>query len=190
MSRKTAAENRQHVLASASPLFYRQGIRAVGMDQIIKEAGVGNATVYRQFPTKDHLATAYVQERADAWFTRMRSAADGVEDPRGKILAVFEVTAGDIGGATYRGCPMLNTHTEFPDPAHPAHTVAVVHKLQVCEWFRALAEDAGAKDPQVLAEQLVLVLNGTLSTAAVLGPDGPARQGHALARQLIAAACD
>jgi AcrR family transcriptional regulator len=190
MSRKTAAENRQHVLASASPLFYRQGIRAVGMDQIIKEAGVGNATVYRQFPTKDHLATAYVQERADAWFTRMRAAADAVEDPRGKILAVFEVTAGDIGGATYRGCPMLNTHTEFPDPTHPAHAVAVVHKLQVCDWFRDLAEDAGAANPQVLAEQLLLVLNGTLSTAAVLGADGPARQGLALAGQLIAAACD
>ena len=189
MARKTAAENRQHVLASASPLFYRQGIRAVGMDQIIKEAGVGNATVYRQFPTKDDLATAYVQERADAWFERMQAAADGVEDPRGKILAVFEVTAGDIGGATYRGCPMLNTHTEFPDPAHPAHAVAVVHKLQVCDWFKAFAEAAGAKDPQVLAEQLLLVLNGTLSTAAVLGADGPARQGHALARQLVAAAC-
>jgi AcrR family transcriptional regulator len=190
MSRKTAAENRQHVLASASPLFYRQGIRAVGMDQIIKEAGVGNATVYRQFPTKDHLATAYVQERADAWFTRMRAAADAVEDPRGKILAIFEVTAGDIAGATYRGCPMLNTHTEFPDPAHTAHAVAVVHKLEVCDWFRALAEDAGAKNPQALAEQLLLVLNGTLSTAAVLGAEGPARQGLALARQLIAAAFD
>jgi AcrR family transcriptional regulator len=189
MARKTAAENRQHVLASAGPLFYRQGIRAVGMDQIIKEAGVGNATVYRQFPTKDHLATAYVQERADAWFTRMREAVDAVEDPRGKILAVFEVTAGDIGGATYRGCPMLNTHTEFPDPAHAAHAVAVVHKLQVCEWFRALAEGAGATNPQELAEQLLLVLNGTLSTAAVLGADGPARQGLALARQLVTAAC-
>jgi len=190
MARKTAAENRQHVLASASPLFYRQGIRAVGMDQIIKEAGVGNATVYRQFPTKDDLATAYVQERADAWFERMHAAADEVEDPRGKILAVFEVTAGDISGAMYRGCPMLNTHTEFPDPAHPAHAVAVAHKRQVCDWFRALAESAGANSPQVLAEQLLLVLNGTLSTAAVLGADGPARQGLALARQLIAAACD
>ena len=65
--------------------------------------------------------------------------------------------------------PMLKTHTEFPDPAHPAHAVAVVHKLQVCDWFRALAEGAGANSPQVLAEQLLLVLNGTLSTAAVLG---------------------
>lgn len=189
MPRKTAEENRQHVLATAGPLFYRQGIRAVGMDQIIKAAGVGNATVYRQFPTKDHLATAYVQERADAWFDRMRTAAAALEDPRGKLLAAFEVTSGDIAGATYRGCPMLNTHTEFPDPHHAAHAVAVAHKRQVCDWFRSLAEDAGAAAPQALAEQLLLILNGTLATAAVLGADGPARQGQALARQLVESAC-
>jgi len=190
MPRKTGEENRQHVLATAAPLFYRQGIRAVGMDQIIKAAGVGNATVYRQFPTKDHLATAYVQERADAWFDRMRKAADAVGDPRGKILEVFDVTARDIAGASYRGCPMLNTHTEFPDPAHPAHAVAVAHKREVCDWFRTLAKEAQAADPQALAEQLLLILNGTLATAAVLGADGPARHGQELARQLIDAACN
>ena len=47
MARKTAEENRRHVLEAAGGLFYRQGIRAVGMDQIVREAGVGNATVYR-----------------------------------------------------------------------------------------------------------------------------------------------
>ena len=100
MARRTAKENRSHVLQVASALFYRQGIRAVGMDQIVKEAGVGNATVYRQFPTKDELAAAYVQERADAWFERMRAAADGVEDPRAKVLVVFSTTAADIEGPT------------------------------------------------------------------------------------------
>lgn len=189
MPRKSGEENRQHVLATAGPLFYRQGIRAVGMDQIIKAAGVGNATVYRQFPTKDHLATAYVQERADAWFERMRQAAGEVGGAREKILAVFDVTADDIAGAGYRGCPMLNTHTEFPDPTHPAHAVAVAHKREICDWFRSLAEEAGAADPQVLAEQLVLALNGTLATAALLGASGPARQGRALAGQLVDAAC-
>lgn len=188
MPRKTAEENRAHVLSTASELFYRNGIRAVGMDQIIKAAGVGNATVYRQFPTKDHLATAYVQERADAWFDRMRTAAASVEDPRQKILAVFEVTGEDVSGEKYRGCPMLNTHTEFPAPEHPAHAVAVAHKQEICDWFRGMAAAAGTKDPQMLAEQLLLVLNGILSTAAVLGAGGPARQGLALARQLIAAA--
>jgi AcrR family transcriptional regulator len=182
-------ENRSHVLQVASGLFYRQGIRAVGMDQIVKEAGVGNATVYRQFPTKDELAAAYVQERADAWFERMRAAADRVEDPRAKVLAVFSTTAADIEGPMFRGCPMLNTHTEFPDAGHPAHTVAVTHKQEVRDWLLELVEQAGAREPGTLADQLLLVLNGTLATAAVLGPGGPARQGEELARLLLASAC-
>jgi AcrR family transcriptional regulator len=189
MARRTAKENRSHVLQVASGLFYRQGIRAVGMDQIVKEAGVGNATVYRQFPTKDELAAAYVQERADAWFERMRAAADRVEDPRAKVLAVFSTTAADIEGPMFRGCPMLNTHTEFPDAGHPAHTVAVTHKQEVRDWLLELVEQAGAREPGTLADQLLLVLNGTLATAAVLGPGGPARQGEELARLLLASAC-
>ena len=189
MARRTAEENRTHVLEVASALFYRQGIRAVGMDQIVREAGVGNATVYRQFPTKDDLAAAYVRERADAWFARMRAAADRVEEPRGKVLAVFSTTATDVGGQGFRGCPMLNTHTEFPDAGHPAHAVAVAHKQEVRDWLLELAEQAGARDPGTLADQLLLVLNGTLATAAVLGPDGPAREGERLAGQLLDAAC-
>jgi AcrR family transcriptional regulator len=159
------------------------------MDTIVREAGVGNATVYRQFPTKDHLAAAYVQERADAWFERMRAAADRVDDPRDKVLAVFTVTADDITRPTFRGCPMLNTHTEFPDAGHPAHAVAVTHKQEVRSWLLELVERSGAREPATLADELLLVLNGTLATAAVLGPDGPARQGLALARSLLAASC-
>ena len=144
------------------------------MDLVVREAGVGNATVYRQFPTKDALATAYVQERADAWFERMRAAADGASDPRDKIMAVFAGTARAVTGAGYRGCPMLNTHTEFPDRDHPAHQVSVAHKQQVRDWLRDLAADAAARDPEALADQLLLVLNGALATAAVLDAGAPA----------------
>ena len=187
--RKTGEQNRRHVLATAGGLFYREGIRAVGMDQIIREAGVGNATVYRQFANKDQLATAYVQERADAWFERMRAATADRDDPGDQLATVFAVTAEDVARPTYRGCPMLNTHTEFPAGDHPAHAVAVAHKRQVRDWFAELAERAGARDPGTLADQLLIVLNGMLATASVLGPAGVAGQGVALAGQLVDAAC-
>jgi AcrR family transcriptional regulator len=189
MARRTAEENRRNVLDVATRLFYRQGIRAVGMDAVVKECGVGNATVYRQFPTKDALATAYVQGRADAWFERMEQAADEHPDARHKLLAVFEVLAEDTAGAGYRGCPMLNTNTEFPDGGHPAHLAAVAHKQQVREWFRSLAAEAGAAEPERLADDLLIVLNGAYATAAVL--DGAAYGGRALdlAWRLIEAGC-
>ncbi|MET8613605.1 TetR/AcrR family transcriptional regulator [Streptomyces misionensis] len=190
MARKTAEENRRHVLAVASGLYYQHGIRAVGMDRVVKESGVGNATVYRQFPTKDALASAYTQDRADAWFARMRKAADQVDDPREKLLLIFTTVIAETKLPTFRGCPMLNTHTEFPDPQHPANKVAVMHEQRVCQWMRGLAAEAGAADPEQLADELILVLNGVYVTATVLGSEGPAQRAGELARRLIWTACD
>jgi AcrR family transcriptional regulator len=189
MARRTGEENRRNVLEVATRLFYRHGVRAVGMDAVIRECGVGNATVYRQFPTKDALATAYVQGRADAWFERMEEAAGTASDPREKLAAVFAVMADDTAGATYRGCPMLNTSTEFPEAGHPAHLTAVEHKRQVREWFRALAADADADDPDRLADELVLTLNGAYATAAVLDGARYGQRALGLARRLIDDAC-
>ncbi|MEU1628420.1 TetR/AcrR family transcriptional regulator [Streptomyces sp. NPDC020096] len=190
MARKTAEENRRHVLAVASRLYYQRGIRAVGMDLVVKESGVGNATVYRQFPTKDALASAYTQDRADAWFARMRKAADQVDDPREKLLSIFTTVIEETRLPTFRGCPMLNTHTEFPDPQHPANHVAVTHEQRVRHWMRDLAADACAPDPEQLADDLLLVLNGVYVTATVLGPQGPAQRTGELARRLIWTACE
>jgi AcrR family transcriptional regulator len=189
MARKSAQENRRHVLDVASALYYQRGIRAVGMDLIVKQSGVGNATVYRQFPSKDHLATAYVQDHADAWFERMRAAAQHAGDPREQLRAIFRVVADETARTTFRGCPMLNTNTEFPDPTHPAHAVAVTHKQLVRDWFRDLSARAGATDPEQLADELLLVLNGAYATAAVLGPHGAAGRTLGLATQLIETAC-
>lgn len=189
VARKTGEENRRSVLQVATRLFYERGIRAVGMDTVVKECGVGNATIYRQFPTKDALATAYVQGRADAWFERMRQAAEEHPDAREKLMAVFGVLAGDTAGASYRGCPMLNTNTEFPEGRHPAHLAAVAHKQQVRDWFRSLAVDAGADDPDRLADELLIVLNGAYATAAVLDGATYGKRALNLARRLVHDAC-
>lgn len=189
VARKSGEENRRNVLEVATRLFYQRGIRAVGMDTVIKECGVGNATIYRQFPTKDALATAYVQGRADAWFERMRQTAEEYANAREKLIAVFAVVAGDTAGATYRGCPMLNTNTEFPEGDHPAHLVAVAHKQQVRDWFESLAADAGAQDPGELAEELLIVLNGAYATGAVLDGALYGKRALNLARRLVDDAC-
>lgn len=187
--RRTGEENRRNILEVATRLFYTRGIRAVGMDSVIKECGVGNATVYRQFPTKDALATAYVEGRADAWFERMREATGEHGDPRDKLIAVFQVLATDCAGSSYRGCPMLNTSTEFPEGQHPAHLAAVTHKQQVRDWFCSMAADAGAGDPDRLAEELLIVLNGAYATAAVLDGGTYGKRAVELARRLITSAC-
>jgi AcrR family transcriptional regulator len=189
MPRRTGADNRRNVLEVATRLFYGQGIRAVGMDAVVKACGVGNATVYRQFPSKDALAAAYVRDRADAWFLRMRQAADNKADPRDKLVAVFEVLAADTAAPGYRGCPMLNTSTEFPERNHPAHLESVSHEEQVCAWFRTLSAAAGAGDPDRLAEELIVILNGAYATADVLGGSTYGTRALGMARRLIDEEC-
>lgn len=188
MTRRTAEENRQAVLGVATRLFYERGIRAVGMDTVIREADMGNATVYRAFPSKDALATAYVQGCADGWFDRMNRAMESATDRRDKLAAVFEALAQETSGAGYRGCPMLNTNTEFPEGDHPAHLVSVRHKQSVRDLFHALAVEAGIADPDQLADELLIVLNGAYATAAVLDGPGYGARAAALARRLIGAA--
>lgn len=187
--RRTSEQNRNDVLDVATRLFYERGIRAVGMDTIVKEANVGNATVYRQFPSKDALATAFVQGCADSWFERMRQVTDPLPDARAKLVAVFDALAEDAALPSYRGCPMLNTSTEFPDGGHPAHVVAADHKTQVRDWLRSLAADAGATDPDRLADELLIVLNGAYATTSVLDQDLFGRRAAALAARLVDEAC-
>ena len=102
---------------------------------------------------------------------------------------ILKLNAGDTAGATYRGCPMLNTNTEFPEGNHPAHLVAVAHKQQVRDWFQSLAADAGVHDPDELAEELLIVLNGAYATGAVLDGALYGKRALKLARRLVDDAC-
>jgi hypothetical protein len=119
----------------------------------------------------------------------MRQAAEEYPDPRDTLVAVFEVLARDTAGASYRGCPMLNTNTEFPEREHPAHLVAVEHKMQVRDWFHSLAVDADAQSPDQLADELLIVLNGAYVTGAVLDGAAYGRRALGLARRLVDDAC-
>jgi hypothetical protein len=119
----------------------------------------------------------------------MEQAAEETASPTAKLIAVFEILAEDTAAPSYRGCPMLNTNTEFPEGNHPAHLVAVDHKRQVRDWFRSLAADARAQDPDQLADELLIILNGAYATAAVLDGATYGQRALDLARLLIGNAC-
>lgn len=149
---------RRRVLETATGLFYAEGIRSVGIDRIIAEAGVAKATFYHHFPTKDELVKAYLeavlrgQQAATAQVRR--------EDPIGTVLAVFDVI-GDIGcGPDFRGCPFVNAAVEYPDPAHPVRDVVRAHRV----WFRGVLADllanAGHADAERTAGMLMIVRDG------------------------------
>src|SRR5262245_55511417 len=185
--RRTAAETREHVLDVASRLFYWQGIRATGVDTIAAEAGVSPNAIYRVFATKDLLVAAYVTRAREATEARLDTAvAAAGPDPRAQILAMFDTLAEDIRPEVFRGCACLMTISEFPDEALPAYEPAVGAKTWLRARFGELAERMGVADPKSLADQLMIIWEGTNSTAQTLGADGP----PATTRPLVVAVLD
>jgi len=179
---------RERLLETASEMFYRDGIRAVGIDAIIARSGVAKMSLYRNFPSKDALVTAWLEERNAAFWERWeRAEAKCPGEPRAQLEAILDMIAARVSHPRWRGCPFLNTSTEFPEPDHPARSVILANKHGVYCRLRSLAEAAGARDPDLLAQQLQLLIDGAYAIGQSLGPDGPAKIVAAAGRALIAA---
>ncbi|QBD76263.1 TetR/AcrR family transcriptional regulator [Ktedonosporobacter rubrisoli] len=177
---------RQHLLEVACDLFYREGIRAIGVDTIVEQAGVGKATLYRHFPTKDDLIAAYLEEedrRYWHWIEEVFAAHEG--KPVKQLLAWFEACTQRLTEPGFRGCPFLNAMAEVPEAEHPAYRCAVEHERELQRRLFHLSEQAGAHDPEQLAKQLLLIINGALASASLFGEATPAVQLTTIAAHLI-----
>lgn len=179
---------RQRILDTASEMFYRDGVRAVGIDALIARSGVAKMSLYRNFPSKDAVVTAWLEDRNRFFWRRWDKAeASRPGDPRGQLEAILDMIAATVAHPKWRGCPFLNTATEFPGPDHPARAVILAHKRAVRERLRALAAAARVRDPDLLAQELQLLIDGAYAIGQSLGPSGPAKTVASAGRALIAA---
>ena len=179
---------RERILETAAEMFYRDGIRAVGIDAIIARSGVAKMSLYRHFSSKDALVAAWLEDR-NAFFWRRWDRAEAArgDDPRSRLEGILDMIASTVSQRQWRGCPFLNTGTEFPEPDHPARGIILANKQAVRVRLRTLAAAAGARDPDVLAQQLQLLIDGAYAIGQSLGPEGPAKTVAGAGRALIAA---
>jgi AcrR family transcriptional regulator len=183
----TSRSARDRLLDTAGRLFYARGFQAVGVDEIVAESGVAKMTLYRHFPSKDDLIVAYLRRSDDAfrdWFERALGRA---EDPREKLAAVFAALEERAQSAQCLGCTFQVSASEFPDASHPAHRVAVGHKRAIRARFAQLATEAGLRDPGVLADQLLMLMDGAWVAARMFARPGPARHVSGAAEILMRA---
>ena len=162
------------VFQAARELFYRNGVRATGVDQIAQEAGVTKPTLYRAFDSKDELVAACLRDYATqkwAWWDEV--TAPYADDPRGALLALLRGCVDKSNADHQRGCPLTNIAIEMSGAE--AHAVILESKAEARRRLIAHAEPlAGARAPQ-LADALVLVIEGAMASRQILGPDGPSR---------------
>lgn len=154
-----------HILSAASGLFYREGIRAVGIDRIIDEAKIAKATLYRHFPSKDHLVASYLQDRHERVVRSLHEVIDAAESPRDQIRLIFERLHEKADSPEFRGCAFALAVAEHGDSERVV-TVARTHKKVVSEIFRAIVVRADIPHGQLDAH-LALLYEGALATVAV-----------------------
>lgn len=153
------------ILATASALFYREGIRAVGIDRIIEEANVAKATLYRHFPSKDHLVAAYLQARHDRVIRSLHEALEKEDAPREQIKLIFERLYDKADSAEFRGCAFALAVAEHGDSERVV-SVARAHKKMVRDIFSDVVSRVGVR-PDQPAAHLALLYEGALATVAV-----------------------
>ncbi|MFF4889738.1 TetR/AcrR family transcriptional regulator [Micromonospora chersina] len=188
MARTPAGSARERILDTAFRLFYAHGPRGVGVDTVIAESGVAKATLYKHFPSKDDLVLAYLDKVDQAWFGALRAAArDAGEEPREQLVGMFDALGGACRREGYHGCPFINTAAESPTGS-PVHARTVEHKNVVRAWVTDLARRAGAAEPELLARQLTLLLDGGLASGVLDADPAVAEAARRTARALVDAA--
>jgi AcrR family transcriptional regulator len=185
--RRPAGNARERLLDKAIDLFYQHGFHAVGLDQVIAETGVTKTTFYKHFESKDDLVVAAIRRRDEwesrAWDRAVRKLAG--DDPRGRLLAVFDVMDAWFNDPAFRGCIFINAAAEFADPREPAHQAAAEHKKRARDEWRDLARGVGAADAEAFANQYAALVEGALVMRHVHRRDDAARFMKPLAKMLI-----
>jgi AcrR family transcriptional regulator len=180
---------RQRLMAAAD-LFYSEGIRAVGINRVLEEAQAPIMSLYRIFGSKEGLVEEFLldkDKRVRALFEReVERMAD---TPRERVLAMFDVLGQLIAGSDYRGCTFINVAVEMADPEHPFVRIAVAHKEFVRDALARYLAEAGLRETEPLATQLLMLLDGVFVSAQMhTNHEQTALHGRMAAEVLVDAA--
>ncbi len=176
---------RRRILEAATELFYQQGVRATGINAIIAASGVAKATFYRHFPSKDSLVVAWLRQPESRWFDEVRveveaRAALAAE----RLLTIFDVMGEWLAQSDFRGSPFMNVLAELTASDHPARREALAYELEIGEYLRRTAVEAGIARPASHAEQLHILINGAMALAVATRSLEPVRAAREAATRL------
>lgn len=173
---------RERLLAAAEQLFYTEGIRAVGIERLLAASGVGRASFYRHFPSKDDLVLAMLS----SYDRRFRDwLADATAEAGDEPLKLFDALARRFDNAAFRGCASIRTMIEFVDLDDPLRQAAVAHKEAVVADLDRWLAAAGRTDHAELAEQFLLLIDGAIVTTLRRAGPGAALRARRMAAALL-----
>nr|WP_319000082.1 TetR/AcrR family transcriptional regulator [Pseudomonas lalkuanensis] len=185
MDSKSTSEVREKLLETTEDLIYRNGIHATGMDLLVKTSGVSRKSIYKYFGTKDELVAEVLKRRDERWMDWFRTEVERAETPEARLLEIFSVLKGWFESSGFRGCAFINTAGETGDPQDPVRLVAKEHKEKLLEFVKEICQQYGAADPDALARQLLVLIDGAITVAHVLGDFNSADSAKEVMRTLL-----
>ena len=184
---KATSEARQRILETADRLFYQEGVRAVGIDRIIAEAGVAKMTLYTHFPSKDDLILAVLQHREESVLEFFRLAMERhAKKAKTSLRAFFAALKEWFKTPGFRGCAFQNAAVELADPAHPGTEFVRGHKQRFGEFLRGLVEEAIGKAAAKVAPAVAMLVEGAIVTVVIQGSPDAADVARDAALKLVA----
>ncbi|MBU1331264.1 MAG: TetR family transcriptional regulator [Gammaproteobacteria bacterium] len=182
---KTTTDTREKILATAEQLIYQNGIHATGMDLLVKTSGVARKSIYRYFVTKDDIAEAALKARDIRWMYWFKTECDKADTPQDRILSMFTVLKGWFESDGFRGCAFINTAGEVGDPDSPIRQLAKLHKEKLLEYTLELTGQLNVEQPQILAKQLLVLIEGAITMARVMGDYSAVESAREVAQMLL-----
>jgi AcrR family transcriptional regulator len=178
-----SAVAREQALDAAEKLFYGRGIQSVGMDDIRGASGVSLKRLYQLFPAKEQLVEAYLERRDVQWRGRLAAFVERQDDPRRRILAVFDWLEEWFGEEGFRGCAWINSYGELGARSPRVAAQVRAHKEAFRDYLGSLVADAGL--PAALTGPLHLLAEGAMVTAGITGSPRSAAEARGAARLLL-----
>jgi AcrR family transcriptional regulator len=174
----------ERILDSACQLFYKDGLRATGIERVLSEAGAAKASLYAHYGSKDDLVSAYLDRRGQEWMALIQERV-APEDGRLGLLRLFDALRDLVVSGEFRGCPFLNAASELPDPSHPGRVVMRRHRERLHGLIHGLLSAAGVRDLDRVTRAVVVLYDGALASAVLDGDVGaPAAARFAVERLL------
>ena len=176
---------RDRLLAAANELFYQEGIHTVGIERVLERAGVAKASLYSTFGSKDELVRAYLLARHERRQARIHARIARHEDPRDKILAIFDLVAELAAEPNFRGCAFVRASSEGPSGETKVTQVCADTRAWTRGLCTDLAREAGVTDPEAVGRRLVLLYDGAMVGAAMEGGVAAAKLARVMAEELL-----
>jgi AcrR family transcriptional regulator len=193
MLTEKVSEARQRILLKAEELFYRQGYKATGINQIIEESGVAKATFYAHFPSKDDLCLAYLQTVSRREAELFRKQISEIKSPLKRFMHLIESLEPWLKATNLKGCAFLNMIPEIPDPSSPLRQEGKYAYREYEKIIRDLAEELIDSDPKKYARldagrtarEYMTIMAGAIALVELYHELEPVREGVRMVRALV-----